>query len=123
MITINNKFEIGEKAFTVYRVPVDYKCPICEGNGKFEHNLYEVRCKNCNGTGLLHDTHNTLLGVAEVTVSGIKVSCNGENVSVKYRVHSDKNIRNRQESTMFKSLEVAELYCKSVNTKEIRAEY
>lgn len=38
MIEVNNKFEIGEEVYTCVRVPVKYKCPICEGQGKFMHN-------------------------------------------------------------------------------------
>lgn len=123
MITIENKFEVGEKAFTVYRMPVHYKCPICEGNGKFEHNGYEVQCKNCNGSGKLHDAHNTLLAPTEVTVSSIKISHNRINTSIRYKVYSDKNVRNRSQQTMFKTFEETENYCKCVNTKEIAPEF
>jgi|GEM_PF-6137577 len=123
MITVNNKFEVGEKAYTVYRVPVKYKCPICEGCGKFDHNGYEVQCGKCNGTGKLNDTHNTLLAPTEVTISSIKMSYNGTQVSIRYKVNSDKNVNNRLEKTMFKTLEEAESYCKSVNTKEIALEF
>ena len=123
MITVNNKFEVGEKAYTIYRVPVKFKCPICEGNGKFEHNGYEVDCKRCNGTGKLHDAHNTLLAPTEVKVSSIKISFNGTNVSVRYKVHGTQNVNNRSEQTMFKTLEETENYCKCVNTKEIVPEF
>lgn len=123
MITVNNKFEVGENAFTVYRVPVKFKCPICEGNGKFEHNGYEVECKKCNGTGMLHDPHNTLLAPTEVTVSSIKISFNGTKISIRYKVYSSKNVNSRSEETMFKTLEETESYCKCVNTKEVVPEF
>ena len=43
MYTIDNKFEIGEECYSVYRKPIHYKCPICEGTGRFLHNGYEYR--------------------------------------------------------------------------------
>jgi len=122
MITINNKFEVGEKAFSVYRIPVQYKCPICEGDGKFEHNGYEVHCKNCNGTGKRKDEHNTLLASEEVEISSIKVLYNGTAVSITYRVNS-QHIKSRSEKTVFKTLDEAENYCKAVNTKEVVSEF
>lgn len=123
MITAYNKFEVGEKAYTVYRVPVHYKCPVCEGEGKFLHNGYEVLCKKCSGGGKLHDPRNTLLAPTEVRVSSIKISYNGERASVRYKLYSDKNIKNRSEETMFKTFEETENYCKCVNTKEIASEF
>ena len=123
MITVDNKFEVGEKAYTGYRVPITYKCPICEGDGKFEHNGYEVQCKKCNGLGKLPDAHNMLLAPAEVTVSSVKMSYGGEHTIIKYKLRSNKNISNRSESMMFKTIDEAENYCKCVNTKEIVPEY
>ena len=42
MYTVENKFEIGEECYSVYRKPTHYKCPICEGNGKFPYKGYEI---------------------------------------------------------------------------------
>lgn len=30
MYTIDNKFELGEKCWSVYREKIKYECPICE---------------------------------------------------------------------------------------------
>lgn len=30
---------------TANKKPIHYKCPICEGNGNFLHNGYDVLCK------------------------------------------------------------------------------
>ena len=64
MYTIDNKFEIGEECYSVYRKPTHYKCPICEGNGKFLHNGYEVWCKNCHGSGKLHNPRQYVMDVS-----------------------------------------------------------
>lgn len=123
MIVVDNKFEIGEKAFTTYRIPVEYKCPICEGKGSFVHNGYEVHCKNCNGSGKIKNMQVTVLDVTEVTIASIRVTCNRNDIHVKYKVNSDKNVRNRSEKGLFKTLMEAEEYCKQVNTKEISGEF
>ena len=123
MITVDNKFEIGEKAYTSYRVPVQYKCPVCEGNGKFIHNGYEMRCVKCSSTGYLHDSRVTTLEPTEVTIRSIKASINGNSISIKYKVSCDKNVSNRSQGGLFKTLEEAKEYCKLANTKEIVPEF
>lgn len=124
MIEISNKFEIGEEVYTGVRVPVKYKCPICEGQGKFMHNEYEVRCSNCCGSGKLHNSHQFLLEPVKVRIRRINASIWKDVVTVKYKVDcNEANVRNRSESTLFRSLEDAERYCKECNTKEKAAEF
>lgn len=124
MIEINNKFEIGEEVYTGVRVPVKYKCPICEGQGKFMHNGYEVRCSNCCGSGKLHNSHQFLLEPVKVRIRRIIASIWNDATTVKYKVDcSEANVRNRSESALFRSFEEAEQYCKECNTKEKTAEF
>lgn len=124
MITVDNKFEIGEEVYTGVRVPVKYKCPICEGQGKFIHNGYEVKCSNCGGSGKLHNSHQYLLEPVKVKIYRINASIWNDVVTVKYKVDcSEANVRNRSESALFRSLEEAEQYCKECNTKEKAAEF
>lgn len=125
MYAVNNKFEIGEQCYSVYRVPVKYECPICKGDGIFEHNGYEIRCHNCGGTGQVHHNKETLLEVCKVQINSIKVSITKDNtISVRYKVSGiGCNARNRAETTLFESLEEAEEYCKLVNTKQNTPEF
>lgn len=125
MYAVNNKFEIGEQCYSVYRVPVKYECPICKGEGEFEHNGYKIRCHNCGGTGQIHHNKETLLEVCKVQINSIKVSITNNNtITVRYKVSGiDCNARNRAETTLFKSLEEAEEYCKSVNIKQNTSEF
>lgn len=124
MVEVNNKFEIGEEVYTVIRVPVTYKCPICEGEGKFMHNGYEVNCKNCCGSGELHNAHQSLLFPVKARVQKIIASIWNDVITVKYKVDcTEVRIRNRSETTLFKTLEEAEQYCKECNTKEKAAEF
>lgn len=124
MIEINNKFEIGEELYTGVRVPVKYKCPICEGQGKFMHNGYEVRCSNCCESGKLHNSHQFLLEPVKVRVRRIIASIWKDVITVKYKVDcNEANVKNRSESALFRSLEDAEQYCKECNMKKKTAEF
>ena len=128
MYTIENKFEVGEECYTVYRgEAIKYKCPFCEGMGKKEYNGYEIRCSNCRGTGELNNPNERVLIVCKVRVRVIKVSIWKKQITVKYKVDCIddiyRNIKNRSETTLFKTVEEAEEYCKSVNTKQIAPEF
>ena len=68
MYSVENKFEIGEECYSVYRKPTHYKCPICEGNGKFTYKGYEIWCKNCSGSGKLHNPKQSVMAVCKVKV-------------------------------------------------------
>ena len=126
MYTVNNKFEIGEECYSVYRKPTHYKCPVCEGNGKFMHNGYEVWCKNCSGSGKLHNPKQYVMDICKVKVRRIITSIWNDHVTIKYKVDPIDplvKINNRGEANLFKTVEEAEAYCEAVNTKEITPEF
>ena len=124
MHTVENKFEIGEECYSVYRKPIHYKCPICEGKGRFEYNGYDIWCKNCNGTGKLHNSKQSVMAVCKVRIRRIIASIWNNQITVKYKVDGVEefkftNIRNRSEENLFKTKEEAEKYCVEVNTNEM----
>ena len=128
MHTVENKFEIGEECYSVYRKPIHYKCPICEGKGRFEYNGYDIWCKNCNGTGKLHNSKQSVMAVCKVRIRRIIASIWNNQITVKYKVDGVEefkftNIRNRSEENLFKTKEEAEKYCVEVNTKDIRPQF
>lgn len=127
MHTIDNKFEICEECYTVYRRPIHYKCPICVGNGKFQHNGYDIHCRNCNGTGKLHNAKQFVMDVCKVRVRRIIASIWNDQITIKYKVDLlgdiPGKVNNRSENNLFKTEEEAEKYCISVNTKEIIPEF
>ena len=128
MYTVENKFEIGEECYSVYRKPTHYKCPICEGNGKFPYKGYEIWCKNCSGSGKLHNPKQSVMAVCKVKVRRLIVSIWQDQITIKYKVDGvDEfkllNVRNRGENNLFKTKEEAEKYCVDVNTKEISGEF
>ena len=128
MYTVENKFEIGEECYSVYRKPTHYKCPIFEGNGKFPYKGYEIWCKNCSGSGKLHNPKQSVMAVCKVKVRRLIVSIWQDQITIKYKVDGvDEfklvNVRNRGENNLFKTKEEAEKYCVEVNTKEISGEF
>ena len=128
MYTVENKFEIGEECYSVYRKPTHYKCPICEGNGKFPYKGYEIWCKNCSGSGKLHNSKQSVMAVCKVKVRRLIASIWQDQITIKYKVDGvDEfklvNVRNRGENNLFKTKEEAEKYCVDVNTKEVGGEF
>ena len=128
MYSVENKFEIGEECYSVYRKPTHYKCPICEGNGKFPYKGYEIWCKNCSGSGKLHNPKQSVMAVCKVKVRRLIVSIWQDQITIKYKVDGvDEfklvNVRNRGENNLFKTKEEAEKYCVDVNTKEVSGEF
>ncbi len=121
MFIIENKFELGETCYTHYRKPIHYKCPICEGAGKFSYNGYEIWCKNCSGSGKLHNAHQTVAESCQVKILGIKASVNSDNeITVSYRVRPiDQlvSVKKRAESLLFKTAEECEANCQEMNQK------
>lgn len=127
MYTIDNKFDIGEECYSVYRKPIHYKCPICEGNGKFLHNGHDIWCKNCSGSGKLHNHNQCVMEVCKVKVRRIIASIFKTAITIKYKVDTvddySININNRSETNLFKTREEAEKYCVEVNTKQVIPEF
>lgn len=127
MFTVENKFEVGEECYTVCRTTTKYKCPFCEGKGKKEYNGYVIGCSNCRGTGRLDNPKETVLVVCKVEVRRLIASIWKDQISIKYKVDCVddilRNIRNRSETSLFKTIEEAEKYCVEVNTKQVVPEF
>ena len=127
MYVVENKFEVGEECYTVCRTTTKYKCPFCEGKGKKEYNGYEIGCSNCRGTGKLDNPKETVLVVCKVRVRRLIASIWKDQIAIKYKVDCIddiyRNIRNRGEASLFKTVKEAEKYCVEVNTKQISPEF
>ena len=127
MHTIENKFEIGEECYSVYRKPIQYQCPICSGKGKFMYNSYEIWCKNCSGSGKLHNPKQAMLAVCKVKVRRIIASIWNTQTTIKYKTDCVdgvyRNISSRSENNLFKTQDEAEKYCIEANAKQITPEF
>lgn len=128
MYTIDNKFEIGEECWSVYRksANISCECPVCKGTGKFMFDGYEIPCKQCNGSGSMNIENGYIWAPCKVKIKGIKININAYNSTFHYRIDSLDNyvgVRNRSSNTMFKTFEEAQEYCRKCNTKEITAPF
>lgn len=109
MKTIDNKFEIGEECYTYARENVEIVCPICKGTKKIIYNGYEIPCKQ------------TVVAPHKVRIRRIIASIWNDATTVKYKVDPVGeyiNVRNRSESTLFKTLEECEQKCSEINQGE-----
>lgn len=121
MYGLNPEFEIGEECYSMYNKPIHYKCPICKGNGEFLHNGHTIWCRNCSGSGKLHNARQCVAEVCKVKVRRIIASIWSGDITFKYKVDcidgSTVSVKNRSEANLFKTREAAEEYCIMVNTK------
>lgn len=120
MRTIDDKFEIGEECYTYARENVEIVCPVCKGTKKILYNGYEIPCKQCNTAGKIVD-NQTVVAPHKVKVRRIVASIWDDVTTIKYKVDPIGeyiNIRNRGESSLFKTLEECEQKCKEINQGE-----
>ena len=122
MRTIDNKFEIGEECYTYARENLAIVCPVCKGIKKIFYNNYEIPCKQCDASGKIVGKQ-TVVAPHKVRIRRIIASIWNDVITIKYKVDSVGeyiNVRNRGESSLFKTLEECEQKCKEINQGESR---
>lgn len=120
MKTVNNKFEVGEECYTYARENLQVVCPVCKGSKKIVYSGYEIPCKQCNETGKII-AKQTVVTPHKVKIRRIIASIWEDVTTIKYKVDSVGeyiNIRNRNEESLFKTLEECEQKCKEINQGE-----
>lgn len=125
MRQIDNKFEIGEECYTYVRENMEVVCPVCKGIKKILFNGYEIPCKQCNTTGKIV-YKQTVVVPHKVRIRRINASIWDNVTKIKYKVDSVGeyiNIRNRNEKSLFKTLEECEQMCKEINQGESSAAF
>lgn len=125
MKTIDNKFEIGEECYTYARENVEIICPVCQGTKKILYSGYEILCKQCNTTGKIVGKQ-TVVAPYKVRIRRIVASIWDNVTIIKYKVDSVDdyiNVRNRGESSLFKTFEEYEQKCKEINQGESGATF
>lgn len=125
MKTIDNKFEIGEECYTYARENVENICPVCQGTKKILYSGYEIPCKQCNTTGKIVGKQ-TVVAPHKVRIRRIVASIWDNVTTIKYKVDSVNNyinVRNRGESSLFKTFEECEQKCKEINHGESGAAF
>lgn len=113
----------GKNVTQFYRKPIHYKCPICEGNGRFKHNGYDILCKNCNGSGKLHNPKQFVMTVCKVRVRRVMASIGSNESAISYKIDfidtGDIYVKSKKrgENYLFKTHEEAQKYCDELNVQ------
>lgn len=120
MLTINNKFDLGQEVYLLELKPIKYDCPVCNGKGLFNHNGYDVKCPKCNGTGKIEDRNTRLYVVKDgkFTVTGVRTNtrdtfCISEEwdgivTSIRYNTTGGKRAENRVYATLDEAVKACE---------------
>lgn len=128
MYTIDNKFELGEKCWSVYREKIKYECPICEMKKRIVYKGYLTSCPACDGKGFEESSKCTMTH-CKVKIKRVIASIGENEVDIRYNVEPigknrfNINVKHCNESMLFKTEEEAESFCIAVNKKEISSEF
>ena len=124
MLQIDNRYNIDDVAYTYVRTPISVDCPICQGNGVFTHNGYEIKCQNCNGSGKVH-LKQQVLEPCKVKIRGIKISINQYyQTTITYKVSCEThNVKSRTEHLLYSTMEEAQNHADAINRGEELGEF
>ena len=128
MHTIDNKFELGEECWSVYREKIVYQCPICNGGMEITYKGYKIPCPACDGKGF-EENSKCVMTHCKVKIKRVIVSIGENEVDIRYNVDPigknqfNINIKHRNESMLFKTEKEAIDYCIDVNRKDISSEF
>lgn len=116
MISVENKFEIGQEVYIVRKMREKTVCPACDGIGYKIINGYKFSCRECYGTGYLHSKNKIYRVDEKDKIDRIKIFMyieNGEmKTVVKYKLKNGNEFVKR---SLFATREEAEARCKELN--------
>lgn len=128
MYTIDNKFELEEECWSVYREKIKYKCPICNGKTEIIYKGYRIPCPACDRKGF-EESSKYALTHCKIKIKRVIASIGENEVNIRYNVEPigknrfNINVKHRNESMLFKTEEEVESFCIAVNKKEISSEF
>lgn len=124
MYTIDNKFELEEECWSVYREKIKYKCPICNGKTEIIYKGYKIPCPACDGKGF-EESSKCVMTPCKVKIKRVIASMGENEIDIRYNVNNwfNINVKHCNESMLFKTEEEATEYCIAVNKKEISSEF
>ena len=114
MKIINNKFEMGEECYTYVKENIIITCPVCNGTGKIYYNGCKIPCKKCGTSGKIIEKQviPQKVRIRKIITAWKRIA------TIKYKVDSigdHIDIKNRTESSLFKTLAECEQKCKEIN--------
>jgi DNA-directed RNA polymerase subunit RPC12/RpoP len=128
MYTIDNKFELGEECWSVYREKISYRCPVCNGEMEITYKGYKIPCPACDRKGF-EESSKCAMTHCKVKIKRVIASIGENEVDIRYNVDPigknqfNINIKHRNESMLFKTEKEAIDYCIDVNKKETSSEF
>lgn len=128
MYTIDNKFELGEECWSVYREKISYRCPVCNGEMEIIYKGYKIPCPACDRKGF-EESSKCAMTHCKVKIKRVIASIGENEVDIRYNVDPigknqfNINIKHRNESMLFKTEKEAIDYCIDVNKKETSSEF
>lgn len=113
MITIKNKFEVGELVYSIESVPMESTCDVCSGEGTIQCKEKTFRCPQCKGEKTISSSKFKMWRVIpeKLKIGSIKATINGTNCTLRYKASG----RNRAEFNLFKTFEDAQKRCDELN--------
>ena len=119
MITVENRFNVGDEVYTIIRVPLEYDCVACTGTGAFSHNEQNVLCPKCKGSGKISDESKSINEATDaLKITSFRAGFNGHAQSINYRLfgcYKDKWIKQRHEDNLYKTKSEAEAKALELN--------
>ena len=85
MHTIDNKFELGEECWSVYREKISYRCPVCNGEMEITYKGYKIPCPACDGNGFEESSKCTMTH-CKVKIKRVIASIGENEVDIRYNV-------------------------------------
>lgn len=123
MLNINNKFEIGQEVYVVWKVKVKRPCSACKGEGHKIIDGSKFYCSKCNGEGFLkYETKKEyqVIGLKTITLVKTITQLQGKELvpktTITYNVETDRGtLKEVPEHHLFINGEEAIKYCELLN--------
>lgn len=119
MMQVDNKFEIGQEVYVIWKVKVKRPCSACKGEGHKIIDGSKFYCSKCGGEGVLrYETKKEyqVVGLKEVTLIKTLTQLQGQEnkpeTDVRYNLG---NMNDVPEHLLFANGEEAIATCKKLN--------
>ena len=124
MYVVNNRYGIGDNAWTIKRIPVIDECPYCKGNGLVIQNGREVPCAFCDRIGMI-GKQKTMIKAVQVVVNSITIRISQNETEVRYKVKQKSNgeTNSRTERLLYNTRKEAESMAQLINDGVCTAEF
>lgn len=125
MLNIDNKFEIGQEVYVIWKVKVKRPCSACNGEGHKVIDGHKFYCSKCNGEGYLRyesKKEYQVIGLKTVTLVKSITQLQGKEqipqTVITYNVGSEgMTLKEVPEHHLFVSCDEAITVCGDLNRK------